>query len=180
MAPGFLERKIRDHEKPTVHPYDPFPPSQRARHQGTRTGRRLPARPAGGCRRGVPPAGHAPQPLALHAGRLAPGLPDRPVPLDEMTVLLLQPSVSTAARKKVWAELVRRTRSGSPPVQPVAAAGLLAGHPCPRYALMTSTAIGPAPVAPKPPPCTTTPTAMEAAAGAKAAKIASSCPLMAF
>ena len=45
-----------------------------------------------------------PQPLALHAGRLAPGLPDRLVPLDELTVLLLHPSVSTAARNKVWAD----------------------------------------------------------------------------
>jgi hypothetical protein len=55
-----------------------------------------------------------PQPLALHAARLAPGLPDRLVPLDELTVLLLHPGVSTAARNKVWAELVRRARSGSP------------------------------------------------------------------
>jgi hypothetical protein len=54
-----------------------------------------------------------PQPLALHAGRLAAGLPDRLVPLDELTVLLLHPSVSTAARNTVWAELVRRARSGS-------------------------------------------------------------------
>ena len=53
-----------------------------------------------------------PQPLALQAGRLARGLPDRLVPLDELTVLLLHPSVSTAARNKVLAELVRR--SGSP------------------------------------------------------------------
>jgi hypothetical protein len=36
------------------------------------------------------------------------------VPLDELTVLLLHPSVSTAARNKVWAELVRRARPGSP------------------------------------------------------------------
>jgi hypothetical protein len=55
-----------------------------------------------------------PQPLALPASRLAAGLPDRLVPLDELTVLLLHPGVSTAARNKVWAELVRRARSGSP------------------------------------------------------------------
>ena len=55
-----------------------------------------------------------PQPLALHAARLSPGLPDRLVPLDEITVLLLRPGVSAAARNKVWAELVRRARSGSP------------------------------------------------------------------
>jgi len=35
-------------------------------------------------------------------------------PLDELTILLLHPSVSTAARNKVWAELVRRARSGDP------------------------------------------------------------------
>jgi len=55
-----------------------------------------------------------PQPLALHAARIAGGLPDRLVPLDEITVLLLRPEVSAAARNKVWAELVRRARSGSP------------------------------------------------------------------
>ncbi len=54
-----------------------------------------------------------PQPLAVRPGRLVAGLPDRLVPLDELTVLLLHPSVSTAARNKVWAELVRRARSGS-------------------------------------------------------------------
>ena len=36
------------------------------------------------------------------------------MPLDEITVLLLRPGVSAAARNKVWAELVRRARSGSP------------------------------------------------------------------
>ena len=55
-----------------------------------------------------------PQPLALHAAGLAEGLPDRLVPLDEITVLLLRPGVSAAARNKVWAELVRRARTGSP------------------------------------------------------------------
>ena len=55
-----------------------------------------------------------PRPLALHAAGLAEGLPDRLVPLDEITVLLLRPGVSAAARNKVWAELVRRARTGSP------------------------------------------------------------------
>jgi hypothetical protein len=53
-----------------------------------------------------------PQPLALHAAGLAEGLPDRLVPLDEITVLLLRPGVGAAARNKVWAELVRRARTG--------------------------------------------------------------------
>jgi hypothetical protein len=55
-----------------------------------------------------------PQPLALHAAALAPGLPDRLVPLDEMRALLLHPATPARARNKVWAELVRRARSGSP------------------------------------------------------------------
>ena len=55
-----------------------------------------------------------PQPLALHAAEVAAGLPDRPVPLDELRVLLLHPSTSARARNAVWAELVRRARAGDP------------------------------------------------------------------
>jgi len=55
-----------------------------------------------------------PQPLALHASQVAAGLPDRPVPLDELRVLLLHPSTSARARNQVWAELVRRARAGGP------------------------------------------------------------------
>lgn len=55
-----------------------------------------------------------PQPLALHAAKVAAGLPDRPVPLDELRVLLLHPSTSARARNQVWAELVRRARDGDP------------------------------------------------------------------
>ena len=55
-----------------------------------------------------------PQPLALHASKVAAGLPDRPVPLDELRVLLLHPSTSARARNQVWAELVRRARAGDP------------------------------------------------------------------
>ena len=55
-----------------------------------------------------------PQPLALHAAKVAAGLPDRPVPLDELRVLLLHPSTSARARNAVWAELVRRARAGDP------------------------------------------------------------------
>jgi hypothetical protein len=53
-----------------------------------------------------------PQPLALHAASLAAGLPDRLVPLDELRALLLHPATGAGARNKVWAELVRRARSG--------------------------------------------------------------------
>jgi hypothetical protein len=55
-----------------------------------------------------------PQPLALHASRVAAGLPDRLVPVDELRVLLLHPSTSARARNAVWAELVRRARAGDP------------------------------------------------------------------
>jgi hypothetical protein len=55
-----------------------------------------------------------PQPLALHAAKVAAGLPDRPVPLDELRVLLLHPSTSARARNQVWAELIRRARAGDP------------------------------------------------------------------
>jgi hypothetical protein len=55
-----------------------------------------------------------PQPLALHTASLAPGLPGRQVPLDELRALLLHPATGARARNQVWAELVRRARSGSP------------------------------------------------------------------
>jgi hypothetical protein len=55
-----------------------------------------------------------PQPLALHASKVSAGLPDRPVPLDELRVLLLHPSTGARARNQVWAELVRRARVGDP------------------------------------------------------------------
>jgi hypothetical protein len=55
-----------------------------------------------------------PRPLAVNPGRLAAGLPDRMMPLGELRAVLLHPSTSTAARNRVWAELVRRARSGDP------------------------------------------------------------------
>jgi hypothetical protein len=55
-----------------------------------------------------------PQPLSLHAAKVAAGLPDRPVPVDELRVVLLHPSTSARARNQVWAELVRRARAGDP------------------------------------------------------------------
>ena len=55
-----------------------------------------------------------PAPLAVHASQLAAGLPGRLVPLDELRVLLLHPATSAYARNKVWAELVRRARTGDP------------------------------------------------------------------
>ncbi len=55
-----------------------------------------------------------PQPLAVHASDLAAGLPDRLVPLDQLRVLLLHPATGPRARNRVWAELVRRARTGDP------------------------------------------------------------------
>ena len=80
-----------------MHPYDdPFPPdgqdgttepapAQAAGGDGYRPG---PLEAVAGAFRLLVTG---PQPLALQAGRLAPGLPDRLVPLDELTVLLLHP-----------------------------------------------------------------------------------------
>src|SRR5260370_18995257 len=56
-----------------------------------------------------------PQPLALHASKVAAGLPDRLVPVDELRVLLLHPSTNARAPNQVWAELVRPPRAGDPP-----------------------------------------------------------------
>ena len=72
-----------------------------------------------------------PQPLALHASRLAAGLPDRLVPLDELRVLLLHPATSAGARNAVWAELVRRARAGDP-AWTVGLAGIAHAGPAPR------------------------------------------------
>ena len=55
-----------------------------------------------------------PDPLALHGASIAAGLPGRPVPLDELRILLLHPSTGPRARNLVWAELVRRARAGDP------------------------------------------------------------------
>jgi hypothetical protein len=55
-----------------------------------------------------------PQPLALNPARLAPGLPDREVPLDELKALLLHPATNGTARNKVWAGLIHRARTGGP------------------------------------------------------------------
>ena len=84
-----------------------------------------------------------PQPLALHAASLAAGLPDRLVPLDELRALLLHPATGARARNQVWAELVRRARSGSPPGSSASSAS-----PCPACA---------APPPPCPPATSATP-----------------------
>lgn len=55
-----------------------------------------------------------PAPLAVNPARLAPGLPDRMMPLGELRALLLHPATSAGARNKVWADLVRRARAGGP------------------------------------------------------------------
>jgi hypothetical protein len=57
---------------------------------------------------------HSAAPELFDAAEVAAGLPDRPVPLDELRVLLLHPSTSARARNQVRAELVRRARAGGP------------------------------------------------------------------
>ncbi len=55
-----------------------------------------------------------PRPLALNPADITPGLPNRLVPLGELKALLLHPATPATARNKVWAELVRRARTGAP------------------------------------------------------------------
>jgi hypothetical protein len=55
-----------------------------------------------------------PCPLGLNPARLARGLPDRQVALGELRALLLHPATGATARNRVWAELVRRARTGGP------------------------------------------------------------------
>lgn len=54
-----------------------------------------------------------PQPLAVD-GRDVPGLPDRPIPVDELRRLLLAGDCPAQARTAVWAHLVRRSRTHGP------------------------------------------------------------------
>jgi hypothetical protein len=65
-----------------------------------------------------------PAPLAVHASRLAAGLPDRPVPVGELRVLLLHPATGTHARNAVWAGLVRAARTSGDPAWTVALCGI--------------------------------------------------------
>ena len=55
-----------------------------------------------------------PHPLAADGARIGHGLPARPIPLDELRVMLLHPSMSYDARDAVWRELVNQARSGDP------------------------------------------------------------------
>jgi hypothetical protein len=55
-----------------------------------------------------------PRPLALDGARLGHGLPPRLIPLGELRVMLLHPSMTYTARDAVWRELVHRARSSDP------------------------------------------------------------------
>ena len=90
------------------------PASRSRRPYWPRASRRRRAQPAGFRGRVLPGADRRPEPLALHAASVAAGPPDRLVPLDELRAVLLHPATGARARNKVWAELVRRARSGSP------------------------------------------------------------------
>jgi hypothetical protein len=52
-----------------------------------------------------------PRPIAVDGAALGHGLPARPVPLDELRAILLDPSLPYAARDAVWRELVRLART---------------------------------------------------------------------
>ncbi len=64
-----------------------------------------------------------PRPLAVDGARIGHGLPRRLVPLDELRVMLLHPSMSYAARNAAWRELVDLAR-GYDPAWIVGAAGV--------------------------------------------------------
>jgi hypothetical protein len=64
-----------------------------------------------------------PHPLAADGARIGHGLPPRPIPLDELRVMLLHPSMNYAARDAAWRELVDRAR-GEKPAWIVGAAGV--------------------------------------------------------
>jgi len=63
-----------------------------------------------------------PGPLAVDGARIGHGLPPRQVPLGELRVMLLHPSMTYPARDAVWRELVTRARSD--PSWVVGAAGV--------------------------------------------------------
>ncbi|GAA2826320.1 hypothetical protein [Nonomuraea rubra] len=52
-----------------------------------------------------------PQPLAVDGTALGPGLPVRPIPLDELGTLLLHPSCPRATRDEVWRHLIEQART---------------------------------------------------------------------
>ncbi|MEV8315124.1 hypothetical protein AB0Q95_13200 [Streptomyces sp. NPDC059900] len=85
----------------------PGKPSRTDRTVGTRPGRRLPLDLARECF-DLLVAG--PSPLSLDCRNL-PGLPDGPIPLDELLDRLLSGHCPRATKDAVWPELVRRSRS---------------------------------------------------------------------
>jgi hypothetical protein len=52
-----------------------------------------------------------PQPLAVDGAVLGAGLPARPVPLDELGILLLHPSCGRGTRDEVWRHLIEQART---------------------------------------------------------------------
>jgi hypothetical protein len=54
-----------------------------------------------------------PQPLAVHGRPIGHGLPRRPIPLPELSAILMHPSCDFPARDEVWRLLVVQARSGS-------------------------------------------------------------------
>lgn len=64
-----------------------------------------------------------PRPLALDCTGLAPGLPQRLIPLNELRDLLLDRALPQQASDAVWAKLLTRARGGDPEWM-VAAAGM--------------------------------------------------------
>ncbi|WP_091105913.1 hypothetical protein [Nonomuraea pusilla] len=52
-----------------------------------------------------------PDPLSVDGGTLGQGLPARPIPMDELRVMLLHPSCSRITRDHVWRHLIEQART---------------------------------------------------------------------
>jgi hypothetical protein len=53
-----------------------------------------------------------PRPLAVQGRAIGPGLPRRPIPLDELRDLLVHPATRQQCRDEAWRHIVRRARDG--------------------------------------------------------------------
>lgn len=57
--------------------------------------------------------GQGPQPLSVNGRTLGNGLPRRPIPLTELSAILMHPSCSAEAKDVVWRRLARKARTGA-------------------------------------------------------------------
>src|SRR3954469_9388795 len=67
----------------------------------------------------------APAGLSVDGTAIGHGLPQRPIPVTELRVMLLHPSTRAAAREAVWRHVIARAQTGDP-AWVVAAVGMAA------------------------------------------------------